>query len=109
MAGILDCKLDWYPKFYNHVILCVGLKTFSTFIGFRLVGSMQSQNFSINNFNLQNGNRHLGMYINFSPIRLSSLIFLLPAMTRLEVGGGDFSCEDDFTLPQNSFKPYQDL
>ena len=29
--GTLDCKLHWYPKFYNPVILFVGLKALSTF------------------------------------------------------------------------------
>ena len=42
--GKLVCKLYWYPKFYNHVILFVK-KILDTFIEFWFVGS-------INNFNL---------------------------------------------------------
>ena len=37
--GTLDYKLHFYPKFYNHVMFFVGLKTFCTFDEFLLVGS----------------------------------------------------------------------
>ena len=30
----LDCKLYWFPKFYNHIFLFVGLATLGTFMYF---------------------------------------------------------------------------
>ena len=38
----MDCKLHWYPKFYNHDILFVGSKTFGTFIKILFVGILTS-------------------------------------------------------------------
>ena len=32
--GTLDCKLYWYPKFYNHVTILIGSKTLGTLIEF---------------------------------------------------------------------------
>ena len=32
--GRKDCKLHWYPKFYNHVILFVGSKPSGTLVDF---------------------------------------------------------------------------
>ncbi len=37
--GTLDCKLHWYPKFYNHTYLLVGLKTLGTFIWSNVVNT----------------------------------------------------------------------
>ena len=34
-----DCKLQWYLKFYNKVILLIGCKNLSVIIGFSLIGS----------------------------------------------------------------------
>ena len=35
--GTLDCKLPWYQKFYQYLILLAGSKTLGTFIEFWLV------------------------------------------------------------------------
>ena len=32
--GTLDCKLDWYPKFYKHFILFIGQNVFGILIEF---------------------------------------------------------------------------
>ena len=35
--GTLDCKLHWYPKFYNNVFLIFGFKTLGTFNRIRVI------------------------------------------------------------------------
>ena len=37
-AGTLDCKLDWYLKFYKHVLLFVGSKVLDNYIKLELGG-----------------------------------------------------------------------
>ena len=39
--GALDLRFQWYPKFYNHVIIFVGTKSYLILIEFWLVGSNQ--------------------------------------------------------------------
>ncbi len=54
-----DCKLYWYPKLYEHVLLFFGLKSIGTFLKFWLVGSYyQYPNFSIINSNVHSLNQN---------------------------------------------------
>ena len=49
--GTIDCKLYWYPNFYEHVLSSNGLTTLSTFIQPWLAGShYQYPNFLTNLF-----------------------------------------------------------
>ena len=52
--GTLDCKLHWYLKFYSHVILFIGSKSWVLLINIYWLGLKYLYPiFSINNYKLQ--------------------------------------------------------